>query len=349
MKKYLYVLAGLLVVFAVFITTADALENGGGNRITVVFVDDGTEMAANTQAENVGELLESLEINLHEMDRVTPGINTIIQGEMIVEIERAFTVQLKLDGADVAVATYTRPGSSLPGLVTDLRNQTGLDYIFDRENWQKRLSPGDIVELTTIRRATYENFEDVPYENVYSYNEELLLGTQEVYSAGTPGRRQINTLVVYIGGEPYSRNILSDVILWPPVDAQVHVGTYLPENHAVSGCGQVFAYLRTFVAEATAYTADFASTGRHPGDPLFGITASGMQAQVGVVAVDTNVIPFHTRMYIEGYGFAVAGDRGGAIRGYKVDLFFDTREETIQFGRQHLNVWILDDAFVESN
>jgi len=94
--------------------------------------------------------------------------------------------------------------------------------------------------------------------------------------------------------------------------------------------------------EATAYTLSFECTGRHPGHPLFGVTASGMMAQVGVVAVDTNVIPFHTRMYIEGYGFAVAGDRGGAIRGYKVDLFFDTREEVRQFGRRHLQVWILD-------
>jgi len=123
----------------------------------------------------------------------------------------------------------------------------------------------------------------------------------------------------------------------------VHIGTYLPPYHAVSACGEVFAYSRSFVAEATAYTLDFQSTGRHPDHPLFGVTASGMMAQVGVVAVDTNVIPFHTQMYIEGYGFAVAGDRGGAIRGYKVDVFFDTREETIQFGRQHLRVWILDE------
>ena len=346
MKKYLYALAGLMTIFAVFITTANAMENGNNSqlhRVSIVFVDDGVTIATNTHAETVGEFLRQMEIFPHDLDRITPGVNTAIQGDMEIEIERAFMVYLLLDGAEIPVTTYARPGSFLLTFINDLRNQTGLDYIFDRDNWQKRLEPSQTVELTTIRRATYENFENVPYENEYSYNDELMRGSREVYRAGMPGRRQINTLVTYIGGEPYSRTVLLDEILLHPVNAQVQIGTYLPPNHAVSACGEVFSYSRTFLAEATAYTLDFASTGRHPDHPQFGMTASGMMAQVGVVAVDTNVIPFHTRLYIEGYGFAVAGDRGGAIRGYKVDLFFDTREETLEFGRRHINVWILDE------
>jgi 3D (Asp-Asp-Asp) domain-containing protein/uncharacterized protein YabE (DUF348 family) len=342
MKKYFYALAGLLVVFAVFITTADAME-GGSNRVTIEFVDESTTMTVFTQTPTVGELLENLQISLHEMDSVTPDVNMGIYGSMEIVIERAFPVYLRLDGAEEPVVAFARPGSFLLTFVNDLRSQTGLDYVFDRENWQKRLEPGDIVELATVRRVVYENFEEIPYETVYAYNDELLKNERRINQPGMPGRRQINTLVVYIGGESYSRTIVSDEILWHPVNARAQIGTYLPPNHAVSACGELFTYTRSFLAEATAYTLDFASTGRHPGDPLFGVTASGMQARVGVVAVDTNVIPFHTRLYIEGYGFAVAGDRGGAIRGEKVDLFFDTREETIQFGRRHINVWILDE------
>ena len=353
MKKYLYALAGLLTVFAVFITTANALENAAdnfiteavGNRVAVVLLDEGMRMTTYTEAAYVGELLYDMAITVRELDLVTPNIRTAIQGPMEIVVERAFPVYLKLDGADeVVMRAHARPGSSLLTFVNDLRNQTGLDYIFDRENWQKSLEPGDIVELTTVRRRTYEKFEDIPYENEYIYDDQLLKNTRLVHSPGMPGRRQTDTLVVYIGGEPYSSMVMSDEVLWQPVNAQVHLGTYLPAGHALSACGEVFAYARTFIAEATAYTLDFQSTGRHPDHPLFGVTASGMMAQVGVVAVDTNVIPFHTRMYIEGYGFAVAGDRGGAIRGYKVDLFFDTREETIQFGRRHIRVWILDDV-----
>lgn len=343
MKKYLYALGGLFVVFVVFITTASAMEVAGSNKVTVVFVDEGTTMTVFTQATNVGELLEDLQVGLHELDRVTPDTDTIINTSMEIEVRRAFEVYLKLDGSEEPVTAFARPGSFLLTFVNDLRNQTGLDYIFDRDDWQKRLEPGDIVELMTIRRVTYEEFEDIVYDTDYDYDDELLMNVREVYLSGVPGRRQINTLVVYMGGEPYSRTVLSDEVLWHPTNARARMGTYLPPNHAVSDCGEVFAYTRSFVAEATAYTADFASTGRHPNDPLFGITASGMKAQVGVVSVDTNVIPFHTRLYIEGYGFAVAGDRGGAIRGDKIDLFFDTREETMDFGRQKLRVWILDE------
>ena len=342
MKKYLYVLAGLLIAFVVFITTADAME-GGNNRVTVKFVDEGTIMTVFTQTASVGELLENLQVGLHVLDRVTPDVSTEIHGSLEIVIERAFPVYLKLDGTQEPIIAFARPGSFLLTFVNDLRSQTGLDYVFDRDNWQNRLEPGDIVELATVRRVVYENFEEIAYETVYTYNDELLKTMRRIYKPGVPGQRQINTLVVYIGGEPYSRTVVSDKVLWYPVNAQAHLGTYLPPYHAVSACGELFSYTRSFLAEATAYTLDFASTGRHPGDPLFGVTASGLMAQVGVVAVDTNVIPFHTRLYIEGYGFAVAGDRGGAIRGDKVDLFFDTREETIQFGRRHINVWILDE------
>jgi len=339
MKKYLYVLAGLLAVFAVFITTANAVE-GAGNRVTVVFSEDGAIQTSITQAANVGEFLANMQIDVHELDRVTPSARAPISNSMEIWIDRAFEVHLKLDGAEVPVVALARPDSSLLTFVNDLRNRTGLDYIFDRENWQKLLEPGDIVELTTIRRAVYESFEDIPYETIYAENDELLKNTRQVYQVGAPGRRQVSTAVVYIGGQPYSRTIVAEEVLWQPTNALAYIGTFLPPYHAMSACGELFAYSRSFEVEATAYTS--ASAGRRPDDPLFGVTASGMRAQVGVVAVDTNVIPFHTRMYIEGYGFAVAGDRGGAIRGYKVDLYFNTREETIQFGRRNLRVWILD-------
>ena len=348
MKKYLYSLSGLMMIFAVFITTANAMENGNSNtdtgyshRVTVLLVDDNVTIATATELGTVGELLTHLEIFLHDLDRVEPAVNTEIQAGMEIEIERAFEIYVKLDGSDVMQTAFARPGSSLLTLVNDLRNLTGLDYIFDMENWQKQIEPGEIVELTSIRRVTYEALETIPYENDYNENDEMMYGTSQVYRPGTAGMQQVNTLVTYIGGELISRSVVSTQSVAEPVNAVVHRGTQIPINHAVSACGEVFQYTRSFVAEATAYTLDFASTGRHPGDPLFGRTASGMMAQVGVVAVDTNVIPFHTRMYIEGYGFAVAGDRGGAIRGYKVDLFFDTRAETTAFGRQHLNVWIL--------
>ncbi|MBP8617589.1 3D domain-containing protein, partial [Veillonella sp.] len=61
----------------------------------------------------------------------------------------------------------------------------------------------------------------------------------------------------------------------------------------------------------------------------------------GLVSVDPDVIPLGTELYIEGYGYAVADDTGGAIRGHKIDLAVDSYDETIQFGRRDVTVYVL--------
>ena len=73
--------------------------------------------------------------------------------------------------------------------------------------------------------------------------------------------------------------------------------------------------------KASAYDLSYESCGKNPGDRGYGITASGMQARYGVIAVDPSVIPLGTKLYIECpnggwvYGEAIAGDTGGAIKG----------------------------------
>ncbi len=70
--------------------------------------------------------------------------------------------------------------------------------------------------------------------------------------------------------------------------------------------------------------------------------AIGLKAEKGVVAVDDTVIPMRSRLYIPGYGFAIAGDRGSAIKGMRIDLCFATYAEAINFGRQPVKVYRLD-------
>ena len=73
-----------------------------------------------------------------------------------------------------------------------------------------------------------------------------------------------------------------------------------------------------------------------------GITASGIPARRGVVAVDPNVIPLGSRLYIPGYGEAIAADTGGAIVGQKIDLCMESYDEAIQFGRRNVEVYVLE-------
>ena len=72
-----------------------------------------------------------------------------------------------------------------------------------------------------------------------------------------------------------------------------------------------------------------------------GITASGMVAQRGVVAVDPDIIPLGTRLYIPGYGEAIAADTGGMIQGHMIDLCMESYGEAMQFGRRDITVYVL--------
>ena len=71
-------------------------------------------------------------------------------------------------------------------------------------------------------------------------------------------------------------------------------------------------------------------------------TASGMPAQYGIAAVDTDVIPLGTRLYIPGYGEAIAADTGGAIYGNRIDLCMNSYGEAMNFGRRYVTVYVLD-------
>ncbi|QGT99067.1 Cell wall-binding protein [Candidatus Syntrophocurvum alkaliphilum] len=68
----------------------------------------------------------------------------------------------------------------------------------------------------------------------------------------------------------------------------------------------------------------------------------GLPLGKGIIAVDPNVIPLGTRLYVEGYGYGVAADTGGAINGNKIDLCFETHEEALRWGIQNIEVTILD-------
>lgn len=93
-------------------------------------------------------------------------------------------------------------------------------------------------------------------------------------------------------------------------------------------------YSRSLVMRASAYTSEDDGNGSY--------TYRGHQLRRGLAAVDPSVIPLGTRLYIEGYGYAIADDIGGSIKGNKIDLAFENRGDALQFGVQKVTVYILD-------
>lgn len=110
-------------------------------------------------------------------------------------------------------------------------------------------------------------------------------------------------------------------------------------------------YLKVVEANATAYCLCKKCCGKNPDHPAYGYTRSGIKIEVGtgikVIAVDPNVIPLNSKVYVEGlngawdYGHAIAADTGSAIKNLKIDLYMDTHEEALQWGRKKVNVYVL--------
>lgn len=217
---------------------------------------------------------------------------------------------------------------------------------------------GDTVEIhvgTSI--VLYDREETVTESPVtYVYNDVLPTWSETVLQQGQDGVHTEIYEVVYSDGREVSRQLVEETDTqatetviekgtlsnFAPNDAEVAdivsngdgTGTIVLEN------GQELTFNQTLNMKATAYTT---------GDPGVGtITASGTTVRVGTVAVDRKQIPFGTKMYVVSndgaylYGFSVAEDTGGAIRQNRIDLYFETNQECINFGVRNCTVYILD-------
>ncbi|MCL2576316.1 MAG: 3D domain-containing protein [Defluviitaleaceae bacterium] len=341
MKKKIYrSMVAVFVVATIFLTGATVYQ---GSNFGVLLVDNGYARNIMTEAQTVLDMLDEMELTLHPFDIVTPPLRSEIEQGMTIEIERARPVYIRIDQNDHLIRFYSRPNSALSTVLNDFSRTSDYNYLLSEADSRYRPEAGEIVNISTVEWTRQDAYEEIPFEREYEINYRLAEGEEAIFQQGTNGLLRITYDVEFISGVEAAKRAVRHTIIEPPTPEIVHVGADLPPNHNISADGEIFSYSRLILMESTAYTLSFECTGRRPGDPFWGITASGMPVGVGVVAVDTNFIPFGTRMYIEGYGFAVAGDRGGAIRGYKVDVFMETMTEARQWGRKHnVRVWILD-------
>lgn len=97
---------------------------------------------------------------------------------------------------------------------------------------------------------------------------------------------------------------------------------------------------------ATGYTAGYESTGKDSSHPEYGITYSGVKVKrdlYSTVAADLNVFPIGTILFIPGYGYGVVADKGGAIKGNKVDLYYETVNDVYnEWGKKTLEVYVVE-------
>ncbi|MCL6615572.1 MAG: 3D domain-containing protein [Anoxybacillus ayderensis] len=96
---------------------------------------------------------------------------------------------------------------------------------------------------------------------------------------------------------------------------------------------------------ATGYTAGVESTGKTPDHPSYGITYSGVRVKrdlYSTIAADLNIFPIGTILFIPGYGYGVVADTGSAIKGHKIDLYYETVDDVYKhWGKKKVNVYVV--------
>lgn len=179
----------------------------------------------------------------------------------------------------------------------------------------------------------------IPFETRHKLDRNLTKGQTRIVQSGVEGLKRQTVLVRYENSKPVDRRVISEVVVRPPQAKIVAHGTKEEPKILKTSAG-IFRYDKVLVMEATAYEPGPRSCGIHAD----GITAIGIKAEPGVVAVDPKVIPLRTKLFIEGYGPAIAADTGSAIKGMRIDLCFNTVEEALQYGRRKVKVYILSEG-----
>ncbi|MBT9153832.1 MAG: Cell wall-binding protein YocH [Firmicutes bacterium] len=244
-------------------------------------------------------------------------------GQQVALAVRAATVEAALTEAKVVLGEHDRVSPELASKV-----QAQMEIVVTR------VTKGEIVE-----------HERIYFHEVRRANHNLERGVTRTVQRGREGRRAEHYEVVYEDGQRVSKTLLRTEVLEPKVDRIVEYGTI----GSLSRGGNTYRFTRVFYVTATAYTAGPESTGKSPGHPAFGITRSGLPVEVGHIAVDPDLIPLLSHVWVEGLcafsaqfnGRYFATDTGSAIQGNRIDIYFERVEDALRFGRRRMRVYVL--------
>lgn len=200
----------------------------------------------------------------------------------------------------------------------------------------------------TVQRVTYKDVtttESVAYAKKTQNDASLYKGDTRVQTKGQNGSRSVVTRQKLVDGKMVSGEVVSKTMVTQPVDQITLVGTKArPSAYASISAdgtltdqnGNKVSYRKKIVGRCTAYTGG-------------GHTSTGRPAAYGLVAVNPNVIPYGSRLYICSpngrivYGYAIAADTGGAAMAGRIvaDLYYNTNGQCKSFGARNMAVYVL--------
>lgn len=297
----------------------------------VTFDSNGSVTEHATSSATVGDFLRERGITPTPRDYVSPALDVPVTDRLTITYNQAKTVTL-VDAKHSRTFVTTAP---------DVGALLESEHI--RLGTSDEVTPAlaaSVPDRGTVRISRVLTWQRVEHRNIAVTEEHrldfsLTPGTVKVISKGQAGQRDVMVRFTQRDGGDVKATVVGS-----------HVTRNAKPRIVAEGVGEYEAFQRfaqrglqrtSYVAVsaltmvATAYTAGCAGCS--------GITASGVPAGHGVVAVDPSVIPLGTKLYIPGYGFAVAGDTGGAIRGNRIDLGFNSVRDALLFGRREVVVY----------
>ena len=281
--------------------------------VPVTLHEDGLAISTTAAAPTVGEALDQKGVVLGRGDYVFPDRASPLTAGTHIYIYHANDVSLTVDGQ--SANTRTRKAT-----VAGLLSEAGITLApADRVEPppDTPLTKDTAVRVVRVREGIDTVEETESRETIYRDDPSMDQGAYVVLQPGADGLIRRSYRVVYEDGQEAKRELVeeSEIPSQPEIVAR---GTRLVK--LVDTAAGPLRYRTSLRVYATWYRP--ASAGRSPESPWYGIAATGVQVHRGIVAVDPSVIPLGSRMYVPGYGEAVAADTGSAVIGNIIDLGF---------------------------
>lgn len=278
-----------------------------------------------TSAPTLGQALWQEGIVLSSSDSVVPALDAPLRSGLQATLQRARPITISLQGQNLSfrvVAATVGEALSKTGF-----SMQALDYSIPSE--EAPLPENGMIRIVRVQEETIIEGTPLPFENQYQPVSDLEIDSQKILQAGEVGLNAKRIRVRYEDGQEVSRLVEDEWIARQPQDRIIGYGTLLVEHTTDTPDGTI-SYWRAITMYAVSY---------NPTSAGGSVTASGRRLEKGLVAVDIRYIPFGTRLYIPGYGEAIAADTGGAVKGRIIDLGYS--DEDYVAWHQNVTVYFL--------
>ena len=312
----------LTIIIAIFLLAA-AVQVYQWQLKELVVIIDGRETAVTTFSNTLEELMLEQNINLGTYDEINFNPSTLLKDGMEVTIAHAIEVSLKV-GSNEPFRVF-----NIPDTAKNILEEAGVE-VEEMDRVEPALDDfieeSSMINVTKVEKEIIEETKEIPFQIERKTDSNLERGLRSVLSKGKNGKEKVSWEVTYENGKEVSREKVGHEIMEEPQNRVIVEGSL----QLASRGDDNFRFKKMILAEATAYT--------HTGN----LTHTDTVPKLGTVAVDPENIPLGTNLYIEGYGFGKAEDIGTAIKGSKVDVFLNTRQEALAWGRKKVKVYILE-------